>query len=321
MAMRSTAGLPAADFPAWERVLGHRQVFILPTRAGLAFTLALFLMLVGSVNYDNNLGFLLTFLLSGLALVSMLHTYRNLSALGIQAGKVKAVFAGEEARFTLSLANRRGPTRQAIFIQYSTRPSRRHEPYRILAAWLPAGEVTCLELPAVAERRGRLVLGKITLASRYPLGLFRAWSTLPLEQTCLVFPRPSGTQQLPASAVFSPAEQGSPGQEGEDLSGFREYQPGDSLRHVHWRAVARGQGMPVKLFTGASGAVLTLRWEDTSGDLEIRLSQLARWVLEAERQGLRYGLHLPGNELPASGGEAHRYQCLKALALFGVGSG
>ena len=77
-------------------------------------------------------------------------------------------------------------------------------------------------------------------------------------------------------------------------------------------------GIPLKLFAGASVADLALRWDDTAGPTEERLSQLCRWVLDADSRGYRYALSLPGLEIPGDSGEAQRAHCLEALALFGL---
>jgi hypothetical protein len=69
--------------------LDRRRIYILPTRFGVLYAFALFAMLLASMNYNNSLGFGLTFLLGSLALVAMLHCHRNLSGLvveGVTAG-------------------------------------------------------------------------------------------------------------------------------------------------------------------------------------------------------------------------------------------
>ena len=48
---------------------------------------------------------------------------------------------------------------------------------------------------------------------------------------------------------------------------------------------------------------------------EQRIARLARWVVEAEREGRRYHLQIPGATLGPSRGAEHRHACLRALAL------
>jgi uncharacterized protein (DUF58 family) len=147
--------------------------------------------------------------------------------------------------------------------------------------------------------------------------LFRAWSRIEIGLRCLVYPRPDGEQAPPEHQPEDFGEQGARENGEDEFSGLRDYQQGDSARRVHWKAVARGQGVPVKLFSGGAAGVTVLRWQDvTDGDSEARLSQLCRWLFDSHAQGLRYGLRLPGVDIPADNGAMHRRRCLEALALY-----
>ena len=295
--------------------LDRRHVYILPTKQGMGFALVLLLMLIGAINYSNSLGYMLTFLLASMALVTMLHAYRNLLGLHLAAGRSPAVFAGERARFALRLEGEDGSPRFGLAVRF-----KEGEPVPVEVA---AGRAGSAELSRLAERRGRLPLGRFRVESDYPLGLFQAWSWLDLERSCLVYPRPEppGTP-LPAASEGEGAGR-SAGAGEEDFAGLRAYRPGDPLRHVAWKAVAKGQPLLTKQFDGAEASRLWLDWADTHGmNTEARLSRLCRWVLDAEAQGAEYGLRLPGTLLDPNRGEGHRRACLEALALYrleGVG--
>jgi hypothetical protein len=62
-------------------LLTQRNVYILPTRAGFLFAATLLLLLVGSINYQLSLGYLLTFVLAGSGVVSMHLTHATLRGL------------------------------------------------------------------------------------------------------------------------------------------------------------------------------------------------------------------------------------------------
>jgi uncharacterized protein (DUF58 family) len=306
--------------PARSVTIRRQRVFILPTGQGLAFATALLGMLVGAVNYGANLGHLLTFLLGATALVSALHAHRNLVGLTLRAARIEPVFAGEEALFRVCLEGPDGQERPALAVAYR-RPgagSPRRAPWQEAAVSLPAGEGRCVELRVPAGRRGRLPLGRLRVRTRYPLGLFRAWAPLELDAVCVVYPRPAGHLPLPAAAgVDAEPGRASEGAAEEDFSGLRDYARGDSPRRIHWRVAARGHAVPVKVFTGEAGDAVRLRWEAAGpGDTEARLSQLARWLVEAQGRGLGYALELPGQSIPPGRGEAHLARCLGALALF-----
>ena len=296
--------------------LGTRRVYILPTRYGVGFAAVLVVMLIGSVNYNNSLGYLLTFLLGSAALVGLLHTWRNLFGLRVRIGAAQSAHAGGQVSVQVVLENPDPTPRPALMAYLSVAPgagvfaTRSHAP--------AAGQVL-LRLALPAARRGRLALGSVVVASRWPLGLFRAWTVLPSGSEVLVYPRAAGRRSLPASRFDAEADGDQGGIGNEDFAGLRDYRPGDSPRHIHWKAVARERGVLVKQFAGASSAEQVLRFEDTpQGDLEGRLSQLTLWVLEAEARGLRFALDLPDEQVAAGSGDAHRDRCLRSLALFGL---
>ena len=293
--------------------LGQRRVYILPTRQGWLYGATLGILLVGSINYALQLGFALTFLLAGLGLAGMVHTTRNLVRLTVSAGRAEPVFAGESAQFRLYLDNRARFDRPAILVRHQASGAQ-------LVLDLPPGAVGEAVLPVPAARRGWLPLTRMTLETRFPLGLFRAWSYVEPEARCLVYPRP---ERAPLPAPAPDADAGaaraqSPGS--DDFSGLRAYQLQDSPRHVAWKAVARADEMLTKQFAGAAGIELWLDWDRLAAglDAEQRLSRLAGWVLAAERAGARYGLRLPGRVIAPDRGDAHRAACLQALALHGV---
>lgn len=316
------AAAPGAR-PAALVTLGPRphRIFILPTRYGLAFALALAAMLVGAVNYSNGLAYVLTFLLGSVSLVSMLHAHRNLSGLKLGVSAPKPAFAGTSARFYLVLDNRGQRERLALNVRYIYDPEAKVRLDGVHHTHCAADRTVREFIEAPALNRGYQPLGDLVLATRYPFGLFRAWCPLKIDTECLVYPRPEGTQPLPAGTANSVREGGIEGVGRDDFAGFRDYVAGDSPRQIHWKAVAREQGLPVKLFSGASAGDLLLKFDDVATPrTEARLSQLCRWVLDAEAAGLRYGLELPGIEMPPADGDVHRHTCLKALALFQPGA-
>jgi uncharacterized protein (DUF58 family) len=293
-----------------EVVLVRRRIFVLPTRFGLLFAFVLLLMLVGSMNYALSLGYLLTFLLTALAVTGILHTYRNIAGLRISAGRTAAVFAGEVAQFQIRIDNPAAADRCSVSIGRDTRSSSLVD--------VPAESSVVATTAVPARARGVLRPGRLIISTRFPVGLFRAWSYVHLDARCIVYPRPAWPgSPLPkgdASASENPARsEGS-----DDFAGLRSYHAGDSPRRMAWKALARGQNLLTKQFVGGAEAALWLRASDTPSDRawEERLSRLARWVLQAHASGLSYGLELHGSTVPVGHGARHRDRCLEALALF-----
>lgn len=287
-------------------ILTQRRIFILPTRQGWALGLLLALMLLGCINYNLSLGYVLTFLLAMMAVLSMLHAFRNLAHLEIHAGRSDAVFSGQTAKFLLHFGSKL-PRYQLIL---------RGEESDSITFDIPASQDYAVEFPLHAARRGWLETGRLTLYTEFPLGLFHAWSYLHFDMRCLVYPHPRPDAPLPTgNAPDGAGKRGIAGD--DDFAGLRTYVAGDALPHIAWKAYARGLGLQIKQFTTPVGDALWLNLNDApETDLESKLSHLTRWVLEAEAQGLRYGLSLPDGELPAGNGSAHRDACLRRLALF-----
>ncbi len=296
-------------------ILVQRRIFILPSLHGLTYVVALLLMLAGSINYSLSLGFVLTFLLAALGFNSILHTFRNLAGLKISSGRVPTGYAGDHAHFTLIIDN------PGVLERFSIGVTRGGKD--VVYADLPPRQASTLSVAVPAPRRGILMPGRLTLFTRYPLGLCYAGAYVEPDVRCLVYPRPeAGRVALPLPQA--PAGLGvAHGVGQEDFSGLRSYHPGDSPRHIAWKAAARGQGLLTKQFSGRADSELWLDWWATPDalGLEGRLSRLARWVIDAHAAGLSFGLRLPATTIPPAPGNANHDRCLEALAVFQMGDG
>lgn len=291
--------------------LTQRRIFILPTRQGFALACLLVLMLLGDINYNLSLGYVLTFLLAMMAVISMLHTFRNLAQLEIRAGRADAIFSGETARFPLHFHNRSKLARYQLGL--SGAASQASVQFDV-----PALQDSVVAFPLTTTQRGWLALGKLTLYTEFPLGLFHAWSYLHFDARCLVYPKPLPDAPLPPGE--SPEGTGKRSMTGDDdFAGLRKYVAGDALPRIAWKAFAREHGLQVKQFSTLIGEELWLDFSATPDQTEEeKLARMARWVLDAEAQGLRYGLRLPDGELPAGNGAAQRDECLRRIALFNL---
>ena len=300
-------------------VLTRKRIYILPTRHGLSFCVVGIVMLIGAINYNNSLGYLLTFLLASLALVSMLHAYRNLAGLSIKVTPGDAVFCGDYARYAVVFDNRGLASRHDVCVSFVDAGANEREPLKAAHLSIAAHATAKLDLRATSTERGWHTLNRVTVSTRFPFGLFRAWSTINHDARTVVYPTPQGSLALPTAAADTGNTQGSRGQGSDDFSGLRKYTPGDPTRHIHWKSAAREQEISVKVFTSGSPAQVWLHWQDVNNpDVEVRLSQLAAWIQQSTRQALPFGLQIPGKSFPVSSTNAHRHQCLQALALYGI---
>ncbi|MDG1205825.1 MAG: DUF58 domain-containing protein [Pseudomonadales bacterium] len=289
--------------------LNQKNIFILPTRQGVYFALLIFFMVLAGINYQNSLVYGLAFLLSSLFMVSILHTFRNLSGLTLSAGKSDMVFVGQDAEFEVILSRKGQRTYEAILLGWDT-------DLMVNADLLGNTEIT-VKLFVKTKNRGLLNPGRLMVQTVYPVGLFRAWSWVDLDATTLVFPRPIDAGPVPAAE--SMADEGDmPQKQGvEDFHGLRDFEPGDSPRHISWKTYARTDELQVKEFSGFVDRRVWLDWDYFPGmDRENRLSRLCFWVLQVSKSRDEYGLRLPGLERSPANSATHRLQLLKDLAVF-----
>lgn len=293
--------------------LERRRLYILPTRGGLYFGLLVFVMLMGSMNYSNSLAFSLTFLLASIGLVCMHHTHRNLVNLTLRAGRQAAVFAGEKACFRLILTNPSNTHRFAVRLDAEDHAFEQ-------TVDVPAGGEALTQVHVPAPRRGRLPAPRLRVHTQFPMGLFRAWSWVRLDIECMVYPKPAGRTALPSATPGDMQGKTEMHAGREDFAGLRRYERGDPPRLIHWKAYPRSQQLMIKQFSDPRESELWLDWNLTGErDPEAILSQLTRWVLEADHTGQPYGLRVPGCEIGPAHGGGHRENCLRELALYEAG--
>jgi len=290
--------------------LQRRRLYILPTRAGLAFGALLLLMLIAGLNYANSLALLVTFLLAGLALVAMHTCHRNLLGVTVAELSSQDSFAGEHAELRLRLANSSTQLRLGIEIDgLGIAP---------VAGTAPANGEVVVSLRTATPRRGLLPIGRLRIMSTWPFGLFRAWTWLHLTHAVTVYPRPAGQRPMPMAAG---SDSGTAPRESGDIDEWatlRPFRDGDSPRQVAWKAYARGAPLLVKEYTASGSAERLFDFATLAGlDTEQRLSQLARWIVNCAAYGEGFGVRLPQQLIELDQGMVHRQRCLRALALFG----
>jgi uncharacterized protein (DUF58 family) len=297
--------------------LTQRNVYILPTPAGWMFAGTLMILLVASINYQLNLGYLLTFLLAGSGVVSMHITHNTLRGLQFHLRTGEPRFAGEPALVDAVLSSESRRARHGVGLRVATAAA---------DAWTwvdvpPLGQASA-RLSFVPARRGRHRVPTLIIETRFPLGLFRAWSIWRPAAQVLVYPaaeRPAAP--LPSARPVAGGPTQARSSAGGELEGVRGYRRGDPLKLVVWKKAAKALESGGELVTrdtaASTASELWLDWQmATAPDLETRLSRLTAWVLMADRAGASYGLALPGRELPPGTGEAHRRQCLEVLATW-----
>lgn len=306
--------------------LRGRRVFIIPTRFGFVYGGFLVLILLGAINYSNSLGHILCFLLASMGWVAMHHSYRNLAKVEFINAYAEPVFAGQAINFNLVFKNRSRNISHEILLASKQSKSQSWNPFRHLGgfahnytiAQLKSIEMTTVDYRIPSLHRGYQVLGQLRVASLFPLGLYNTWSYFNSDAKALIYPIASGELPLPKSSDAGNEIADSDQKGNDDFSGLSNYRSGDPLHAIAWKALARDDVLRIKQFTGYQGGQLMLSWNDVVEipDIETRLSQLCKWILQADEAGLCYGLNLPNTFIKYGYGDSHRHLCLSALALY-----
>ena len=302
------ARLPLAD----TTVLGQRNIYILPTKAGFLFAVTLTVMLLAAINYQLSLGYALTFLLAGAGVVSMHMTHGNLRGLTLHLRPLQPAFAQEPARLEVVLSNP-GAERHGLALRFEDRSAHGRS-----FAWCeaPGGGQGTAHLSFVPAHRGWHATPVLVLETVFPFGLFRAWTVWRPAARALAWPKPEPLPPpLPQSAARSGDERVQHRSAGSELDGVRPWRRGDTMRQVVWKKVARSGQLVSRETAGQASRLLWLDWAEAAvPDTEQRLSRLTAWVLQADREGLDCGLRLPGRELQPQQGETHLRAALDLLA-------
>jgi len=289
--------------------ISRRRIYILPTRFGIMLAFVLVAMMIAGLNYNSNLGLAFAFLMVSVALVTMHHCNRNLLGLQVDVTTEVDAFVGREASFEFVLRNDSNVERRDVEICCMTAAG-----MRSVAAKSSESVPVAVPVP----QRGVSRIDQFELRTRYPFGWFHAWTYVQGSLTAYVAPSPHGNRTLPAvGGVGSVSRSEVRGD--EDFAGLRAYEPGVPLKHMAWKVLARGGEAAVQSFTSLASQPEWLEWSSLEGqDTETRLSQLCLWVLESEAAQRVFGLRIPGKEIPPARGAAHRFACLRALAIYGI---
>ena len=289
--------------------LDRDRVYILPTKSGIIFSILLLVLLIGSVNYDKSLGFVLTFLLVGIGNVALLATWKNLAGLTLSSGGSTPVFAGETATFTVRLKNTDLKTKYAISISHD---GTTYDTIDVLGA-----KTSLIHFDVKTEHRGYYNPRQFRLYTEFPMGLFISWTIIDLAMSCLVYPAPASIINSEITAAIEEGGQSLNSHGLEDFTGLKKYQPGESWRRISWKAAAKSNELYTKEFSGGQPQLLWIDWDQIQAvTTEQRISIMARLIIDAESMGSHYGLRLHKTEISPDIGYSHYHRCMKCLALY-----
>ncbi|AKJ28402.1 DUF58 domain-containing protein [Caldimonas brevitalea] len=304
------ARIPLSD----TQLLTQHNVYILPTRPGVMFALTLLVLLLASINFQLNLGYLLTFLLAGAGVAGMYVTHGTLRGLTLRLKPPAPVFCGEPATLEVTLTSEDRRNRYGIGLRVYTPGS--------IDGWswtdVPPQAQAVTHVSFQPQARGLHPVPALTAETRFPLGIFRVWSVWRPASQLLVYPAPEvQAPPLPGALPMPGGPMSARQAQGGETEGVRAYRRGDPLKMVVWKKVAKSDEMVSRDTSAPSRQELWIDYQQAAvPGIEARLSRLAAWVMLADRLDMVYGLRLPGREIAPEHGEAHRRRCLEQLALF-----
>ena len=289
--------------------LTPRRVYILPTPAGWIFGLLVAVIFIAGMNYGNGLALLFAFWLAAFAFVAMVQTQRSLAGTLLQTATSEPTFAGEFAAWRFDLSSRSALGDLHLDFERGP-PPQTDEPSEATAG--------SLHLRLRMHKRGRVRLPVLRITSNAPFGLFRTWTWVAIDTTVLVYPRAAGNLRVPeAPGHDTGSTQIEQGQ--DELAWLRDFREGDSPRQIAWKAYARGAPLLVREYRGAAARRREFDFDALAGlDVEARLSQLTRWIVDAAARGESWILRLPGSDPLEGTGHEHREHCLARLAMHGL---
>ena len=300
-------------FPETRQItLGLKRIFVIPTATSVALLLTIIVLFLLAINFQNSLLYGLSFWLLALIVVTIFFTYRNLSGLTVKAIQSTPCFAGEKAVFELEVSCPEKQKKSAVSLGWKDED--------VATVNLQKHHNVHIKLSHSTSKRGLFKPDRLNIFTVYPIGTIVAWSYAALDMKCIVHPSPKLHKTAEnGQSVDDQAEQGLEIANGStDFSGIRDYQRGDSPKHIHWGAYAKTGKAYTKTFVDYANHDLWLKWEtlNVSG-IENRLSHLCAKILQYHQEKQIYGLRIPGKTIHPSSGDAHKNTCLTALALYG----
>ena len=234
------------------------------TRSRIVFLLWIFIA-VASIGTGRELLYNFWYLLTALLLVSYLWAWSGIRWVKVQRlTRTARSQVGKIAEERLIVKNR-GPIPKLWLqvLDHSTLPN--HRVSRVISP-LGARKTYAWTIQTRCAHRGRFTLGPVTLISGDPFGLFEKSRRLddPRGDTIIVYPP---TVDVPN---FAPLVGVLPGGDTmrrrtpyvtTNVSGVREYAPGDSFNRIHWPSSARTGRLISKEFELDPTADVWLFWD------------------------------------------------------------
>lgn len=293
--------------------LSNRNIFILPSKFGIAYLLSVLIVFLLGTNYQNNLILLVSYLFISLFFSGMLYSFFNLSRLAFTLTKQVNGFAGQHVTIPLNIITNK--PRYDLHFAF-THNKNCHK------VFVEQGE-SLISIPFYSGKRGLHNTGRLRISSEYILGLFTCWTTLDFNCVVTTYPTKKTFNNLNKSSSAKHEEMNGNQvvEGGDDFGELREYRVGESNAQIAWKQLARGQGRLTKTTQQELGSSVWLTLDDLpAAPIETKLEMLCFLILDHHKHGTPFGLMLHSLKIEPSISHHHTQQCLSALAQYQVHS-
>ena len=288
----------------------REKIYIVPTGYGLMYGSGILVSLTGGAVYNNNLAFMLCFFLTALFLIGMVQTHNNIKKINIE-------------KFTVFLSPGNSVGSGIIWIksenpekcnQISVHCTGNDDQFKIHINKIFEKSLHSQPFNFKTGTWGKKKIKKIKLFTRYPFGFFHAWRTFLFSEEYFIYPKPAGHLKLPPIKKDELDARTHTQNKGEDFSGHKRYQIGESQKHIDWKIYARHSLLLTKKFNDGNREAYLIDYEKTHGSEDKRMGQLSKWIHQCGEKSCIYSLKLKSKKLPMGFGEKHKSDCLKVLA-------
>ena len=288
-----------------DRFVRNDRTYIVPNGAGVAFGFLFFILLFMGAALNRPLLQLIGFMIAIPYLSAMVQSNSNVKDLKIRILESPLAPAGAtvEARVVLEQSGRGTSRKISIRVRGDS------DSGRLMIERVAPGEPVEVRVPLGSFIRGFHPFPDLVVSSGHPIGMFHTWKRFRPELGLWIHPAPVGSlpwRQEPAKEEDSRLE-------------YREHRqvgPGDSLSRIDWKRFARDKERLFRVYEDDPARKVVLSWEGVRHlPVEEALSQMTRWLLDAERGGVEATVDAPFTRGPVTRHSMKAH--LRALASFG----
>ena len=278
----------------------------MPTLEGIWWLGAVFLLMLMGWGYANNLCLALAVLLLSLSVIFLIECHFNLEGLNLQLMSYEDQFAQRRLRWKGAYRSRSQRTRHNLKLRWDTKEQLSSE-IKILPDHFIEGEFI---FPYSKKWDSPFII----IESRYPMGLFRAWSFQKIDNVAWVYPEPileNESTQVSHSSE-SETERYKISSSGDEPHESKFFETGDSSNRIDWKYYARTQSLRLKTYLEHESKLFYYSWPYLAGD-EYSKKILTGHIQRHSQREEKFGFKIGSLELPPEIGPHHVQTVLRAI--------